>query len=325
MKRKWINRTAGIVLTAAMLFTSQSVVWALGTQEEGIIEEGIIEEDDNVVIEDNDKPYLALGADLKAEEQKKVLSLLGIADKDLSEYDVVYVNNSEEHEYLDAYISSKEIGTRSLSSVVIMEAKEGSGVNISTHNINYCTAGMYKNAVATAGIADADIIVAGPFPLSGTAALVGIFKAYEEMTGEKLDDDAVDVAMDELVTTGELVEDIDGDSTDVEAMVAVLKEKIANGELENEEEIVEAIQQAASDYDLQLSDENVQDLKELLVKMNDLDIDWSNVIDQASDWAKKLDEKFGDSIKDAVTSEGFWDKIAGFFKKLMDALRSMFD
>ena len=69
----------------------------------------------------------------------------------------------------------------------------------------------------------------------------------------------------------------------------------------------------------------VQDLKELLVKMNDLDIDWSNVIDQASDWAKKLDEKFGASIKDAVTSEGFWDKIAGFFKKLMDTLRSMFD
>ena len=51
---------------------------------------------------------------------------------------------------------------------------------------------MYKNALATAGVTDANIIVAGPFQLSGTAALVGIFKAYEEMTGDNLDEEVVD-------------------------------------------------------------------------------------------------------------------------------------
>ena len=45
---------------------------------------------------------------------------------------------------------------------------------------------------------DAKIIVAGPFPISGTAALVGTLKAYEEMTGKKLDDKVTDAAMDEL-------------------------------------------------------------------------------------------------------------------------------
>lgn len=44
---------------------------------------------------------------------------------------------------------------------------------------------MYKNALTTAGITDADIIVAGPKPISGTAALVGIFEAYEAMTGKQ--------------------------------------------------------------------------------------------------------------------------------------------
>ena len=39
---------------------------------------------------------------------------------------------------------------------------------------------MYKNALVTAGIEDADIIVAGPKNISGTAALVGVFKAYQE-------------------------------------------------------------------------------------------------------------------------------------------------
>ena len=52
----------------------------------------------------------------------------------------------------------------------------------------------------SAGIADAKIIVAGPFPISGTAALVGTLKAYEEMTGKKLDDKVTDAAMDQLVT-----------------------------------------------------------------------------------------------------------------------------
>ena len=60
----------------------------------------------------------------------------------------------------------------------------------------------------TAGIEDADITVAGPFSISGTAALVGAIKAYETMTGEEIDDENLDAANDELVLTGKLVEDI---------------------------------------------------------------------------------------------------------------------
>lgn len=48
---------------------------------------------------------------------------MGIELTDLDKYDVVYVNNDEEHKYLDSYISKSEIGTRSLSSVLITEDK----------------------------------------------------------------------------------------------------------------------------------------------------------------------------------------------------------
>lgn len=321
MKRDKIKKMVGIMLAAAMFVTMPHTVNA--EDASASTQEGIIE-DDGVVIEDDDKPYLALGADLTAEQQKKVLDLMGISAADLDQYDVTYVNNNEEHEYLDSYISSSAIGKKSLSSVVIVQAEAGSGVNISTYNINYCTAGMYKNAVATAGITDANIIVAAPFSISGTAALVGVFKAYSEMTGDKLDEDAVDAAMDELVTTGSIVEDVDGPSTDVEAMIAELKEKVAKGELDTKEEIEDAIRETASDYKLQLSEENVEDLTNLLTKLKDLDIDWDSVISQASDWAKKLDDQFGDQIRDAVTSEGFWDKIASFFQKIIDAIKSLF-
>lgn len=52
-----------------------------------------------------------------------MLGFMGIELTDLDKYDVVYVNNDEEHKYLDSYISKSEIGTRSLSSVLITEDK----------------------------------------------------------------------------------------------------------------------------------------------------------------------------------------------------------
>ena len=84
------------------------------------------------------------------------------------------------------------IGTRALSSVTVEQKDDGNGVNVTTQNISYCTSGMYRNALITAGIKNADVKVAGPFKISGTAALVGVMKAYEEVTyyrpeGKKMD------------------------------------------------------------------------------------------------------------------------------------------
>lgn len=53
---------------------------------------------------------------------------------------------------------------------------------------------MYKNALATAGITDAKVLISAPFPVSGTGALTGIYKAYEDMTGVSLNDLAKNLA-----------------------------------------------------------------------------------------------------------------------------------
>ena len=148
--------------------------------------------------------YISLGADLTEEEKSKVLELFGVDEKDLENYKVVYVTNKEEHQYLDSYISSAQIGDQAWSSVLITEGKKGSGINVTTKNVIYCTTGMYANALATAGVEDVNVVVAGPFNVSGTAALVGALKAYSEMTGETVDEKVVDAAVDEMVTTGSL-------------------------------------------------------------------------------------------------------------------------
>ncbi|MCI7322857.1 MAG: DUF1002 domain-containing protein [Lachnospiraceae bacterium] len=274
------------------------------------------QEGDEVTITKEDKPYLALGGDLTADQQHKVLEYMGIEASDFDQYDVVYVTNEEEHKYLDAYVPKEKIGTRALSSVMISLADEGNGLKVSTYNINYCTAGMYKNALATAGVQDANVIVAGPFELSGTAALVGTLEAYEKLTGEELNEDVVDAAMDELVTTGELEQSIDGDAEDVEAMIADLKAKIASGDLDTKEEIEAAIEEAAEKYDLKLSEEDKGKILALLDKLKNLDLDWDSIASQAEDWANQLKV----TLKDA----GVWDQICAFFQKLLDAIKSFF-
>ena len=205
---------------------------------------------DNVTIQADDKPYLALGADLTDAQKNTVLSLMGIDPANLGNYDVVYTTNAEEHQYLDSYISSSQIGSKSWSSVVIVKRDKGNGLNISTRNINYCTVGMYKNALTTAGITDADIIVAGPQEISGTAALVGVFKAYQEMTGETINADIIDASLNELVVTGQLEQSIAGLSDEeVEEFIAYIKSVIAQNDLKDEASINQAIDDACSKYD----------------------------------------------------------------------------
>ncbi len=275
------------------------------------------EKGDDVKVKEGDKPYVSLGSDLSPDQKNTVLRLMGIDPNKLGDYDVNYVNNTEEHQYLDSKISSSQIGSRSLSSVVVTKASKGSGIKISTYNIGYCTVGMYKNALATAGIQDANIIVAAPFKISGTAALVGTFKAYKNMTGKDLDQKAVDASLEEIVTTGQLEQSADGKKENIEAMIADLKQQVANNQLKTDDDIRKAIDDAAKKYDVKLSEKDIDKLLNLLSKLKKLDIDWSAVKNQAQNWANKL----GISMDDASS---FWDKIVEFFKSLWNFIVGLF-
>ena len=314
-----IKKLTCVLLSCAITFSNVSVVKATETDNAEPVVSDVEEVGDDVVIDDDDKPYLALGENLTKEQRRKVLDLMGIEEENLSDYDVVYVNNKEEHEYLGSYISSSEIGTKSLSSVVITQAPKGAGLSISAYNINYCTIGMYKNACATAGVENANIIVAAPFSISGTAALVGIFKAYQEMTGEEISNEVIDVAMDELVTTGELNESIDADPQQVEALIADLKNQLES--LDSEDDIKEAVLDTARKYNVELSDSDLSKLTQLLQKLKDTDIDWDSIADQASDWADKLKDL---DLDIDIDTDNLWDKICEFFKNLLESLKNLF-
>lgn len=315
MKKKSMKKWLAMLLTAITVCSLAMPVAAKEVEGEIEVDAGDVNADDNVVIEEDDKPYLALGENLSADQKATVLSLMGIDAANLDEYNVVSITNAEEHKYLDEYLPAEKIGTRALSSVVIVEREKGNGLNISTKNINYCTIGMYKNALATAGLKDADIIVAGPSPISGTAALIGAMKAYSQMTGEPLDEESLDAAMNEIVVTGELSQIIaEADDGEVEEFIAYVKQKVLEGGLKDESSIRKCIDEALKKYEFSMTDDEKNELTSVLLKISKLDIDVDSLLDQA--------KSLYDQIKQTDDAQGFIAKILRsireFFKNLFN-------
>lgn len=206
-----------------------------------------------------------IGADLNQEQIDQVYKTFGISQGSVSE---LRVTNSEERQYLDGLVDSSIIGSRSISCVYVEIKGANSGIKVDTSNITWCTSATYLNALATAGISDAQVVVTAPFGVSGTAALTGIYKAYEDLTGAKLDETAKLVGTQELVVTSELAEQI-GD-IDATSVVNELKNILDETINMTDDEIREEIKRIAKEYDVSLSDTIIEQLIKLCREMEGL-------------------------------------------------------
>lgn len=319
--KKFAKPLIGVLLAVAMLSSSvtvgaQTVMGTLDQNDSGNDSGGQQETGTSSQITAADKPYLALGSDLTDDQKATVFSLMGVDAAQLDQYDVVYVTNAEEHSYLDSYIASSEIGSKSLSSVVIVKKDKGSGLNIQTKNISFCTEGMYQNACATAGITDADIVVAGPTSISGTAALVGIFKAYSEMTGKEIPEEVIDGALNELVVTGRLEDSVSGvDADDLESLIAYLKQQMVENGLDSEESIQDAVDEACNEYQVSLTEDEKDQIVNLLLKLSKLNLD-ADTINKAQDLLNSLNSVADSGSKLGSFFAAMWKAISDFFQKI---------
>lgn len=271
-------------------------------------------------------PYVALGADLTDEQRSIVLSLMGVTEEELKSDTVITVTNAEEHQYLDSYLDASVIGTRALSSCKVTAEPAGHGITVEAHNISYLTPSMYVNALATAGMKDASVVVAGPTQISGTAALVGAMKAYAAMTGTTISEKALDGANDELVATGELAQTI-GDAEKASELIAAVKEAVISNKLKTEEDIKNAILDIAQELGISLTEAMVQQLVALMQKLAQLDIDPDTIVEQAKGIFEKLKNNGLDMEKYGVTKadeEGFWSVLAGMLRDLIAWFKVLF-
>lgn len=259
-----------------------------------------------------------IGADLSPEQVEAVYQSFGLRRGDVVE---LTMTNAEERRYLEGLVDERVIGSRSISCVYVELLPEGSGLSIATNNVTWWTEEMYISALTTAGIKDARIIVSAPFEVSGTSALSGIYKAYEDMTGLSLDELAKQVSTEELTITGDLAQQIGNmDSTSI---VSELKLVLNETKNMSDDEIRAIITEIAGRYNVHLTDTQINQLISLCRSLENLNPDQlrqrveevQGTLQKMAE-AKTKVESFAQDVKNVMESiSGFIDKLRDFLGK----------
>jgi len=256
---------------------------------------------------------VTLGQNLTETQKKALLSEMGAP----ADARTVTVSNQEEHKYLDGTVPKAQIGTRALSSAMITIGEKNTGIIVQTNNISWVSNAMYTNALITAGLKDANIVITAPFEVSGTAALTGIMKAYELSSGEAIPEEVKKVANEEMVKTAKLADTV-GNEKAVQ-LVAQVKEEIAKNPNMTTDELKDLVNRLAGELGINLTSDQMASLMALFEKMKDLNINW----DQVGNQLTKAKEQISDFLN-SEQGQSFIQKLKDFFSALFDAILSFF-
>ncbi len=251
----------------------------------------------SLIAEADSFKVITLGEDLTEEQEETVMEFFNC---DESEVEIVYVNNEEEHEYLDGIVENSVIGTKTLSCCFINPTTEG-GIRVKTANLNWVTESQLANALVTAGVENCEIVATAPFEVSGTGALVGVLKAYEVASETELDEDKKLSATEELVLSAEL-----SDENEEEAVLDFmneLKTEAIEGTLGED-----SVETLADKYGITLGEELKAELDEWLETFQSLSYD----LEQFTESINSLNQTITNATSE---TKGFFAKIAELFKK----------
>lgn len=293
---------------------------------------------------------VTLGANLSDEQKTSMYEYFGTTAK---EVDTIEVTNQDERKYMEGIASEAQIGKRTYSCSYVEPTEKG-GIQVKVANLTFVTSSMIASTLLTSGVENCNVVAASPIEVSGTGALTGIMMAYESASGEELSEDQKAAATEELVTTGELAGEI-GQQPASDLMNQV-KQEVIEENLTDEGEIQDTVQSVANSSGIDLTDEQIAQIVSLMQNIAQYDYDvkalektLENLEGKEEGFFSRLvstisgffggDDKGGiinstndnilgdnavidstlDDIKDKVSSdegEGFFDKIANFFKGL---------
>ena len=252
---------------------------------------------------------VTLGADLNDQQRKMILKFFGVSDTDVT---IVEVTNKDERKYLEGIIDDDIIGTRTFSCAYILPTNEG-GIIVKTANLNWVTGDMIKNALLTSGITNCQVLATAPFEVSGTGALTGVFKAYEQSTGETLSEEKKELANEELATALDLSDNYGDEGTELlnEVKANVL---LSDSDEITEEDIEKVVDEASQNKGVDLSDEDKGKVVKLMSSMSKQEYDTTQLQGSLGDYATNIIEE----------QRGIIDSIIKFFSDLFKAIGDFF-
>lgn len=252
---------------------------------------------------------VTLGADLTDEQKNTMMKYF---KADASQVQIITVNNQDERNYLGKYISSAQIGTRTLSCAYVKPTQSG-GIKVRTANLNYVTCNMLANALSTAGVSNCEAVAACPYEVSGTGALTGVMMAYETASGKQLDATKKDLATKEVVVTGDVAQQVGGDNAT--NIINQAKLQIIGDNVQNADEIYNIVNNIAIQNNVSLSSDELNTITALLQEIVQQNYDIQEMKQTLESIQKNLDKTMNndsssdDSSSDDSSSDGEEDLV----------------
>jgi uncharacterized protein YpuA (DUF1002 family) len=193
--------------------------------------------------------FVTFGGDLTRAERTELASLFGV-----DAASGATVTASETVAALQGTGLPAAPTDKSIASSVVTCLNPGDGLTVSTRNVTRITAAVYASALATAGVEDANVVIAAPAsnPVTGETALVGVVKSYRQcQAGRDADPARLALAHQQIARTINLA----GSRVDLNTASAVLVaavQPVITGQAKDDAAIGGALDQAAGARGLQL-------------------------------------------------------------------------
>lgn len=250
-----------------------------------------------LVVRADSSKVVTLGANLTDSQKNSMYEYFGTSS---DKAEVIEVTNADERKYLEGVAPDEQIGTRTYSCSYVEPTTSG-GIQVKVSNLTYVTSSMISSTLLTSGVKNCNVVAASPIEVSGTGALTGIIMAYEKATGTTLNDDQKAAATDELVTTGDLANDIGQDKA--ENVMNDVKKDVIEGKLTDADDIQNAVENAAKDNNVTLTQEQIDKISDLMKNISQYDYD----VKALKNTLDNIDGKSGGFFSN------LWSSIKGIF------------
>ncbi|SFE41975.1 DUF1002 domain-containing protein [Peptostreptococcus sp. D1] len=255
---------------------------------------------------------ITLGINLNNTQKKEILNYFGV---DENNPNIIYVNNKQERKYLSGIAPEEQIGRVTMSSSYVVPTNDG-GINVKTSNITWVTSSMIASTLSTAGVENANVVAAAPFPVSGTGALTGIIMAFEKSSGEVLTEKKKKLANEELITTGNLAEKIGKDKA--AGIVNDAKKEVIKDKIKDEKQIENAVKEVANNYNVNLTTGDINIIVNLLKDISSQSYNYNDVKDTLNNISANVISKLKESGEN-IDLKGFQNTIKSFLDNNKDA------
>jgi len=190
--------------------------------------------------------------------------------------------------------------------MVDLSYNEGVKVVVDKSKVRVVTPQMYANALQSSGIDRGYVVVSSPVPASGEAALAGVLKSYEMAVGTPIPEEAKKASTEELYLETQLVNQTGQSGDNIAQLFSDVKNQTEQQNLQNPEQIKVIVINVASQMNINLSDNQVQQIADSVANSQ-------KVKANLTDFQNELQ-----NISQNVSSSNILDQIISFIQELFN-------